>query len=69
MSRLKYVRHCLCNALYVYCRGRAVTNVGKTGGPTPCFVLALNKFKLNYLQNVALIVWLDIHFMASMITR
>ena len=48
MSRLKYVRHCLCNALYVYCRGRAVTNVGKTCGPTPCFVLAINTFKLNY---------------------
>ena len=46
MSRLKYVRHCLCNALYVYCRGRAVTNVGKTFGPTPCFVLAINTFKL-----------------------
>ena len=46
MSRLKYVRHCLCNALYVYCRGRAVTNVGKTCGPTPCFVLAINTFKL-----------------------
>ena len=41
MSRLKYVRHCLCNTLYVYCRGRAVTNVGKTCGPTPCFVLAI----------------------------
>ena len=48
MSRLKYVRHRLCNALYVYCRGRAVTNVGKTCGPTPCFVLAINTFKLNY---------------------
>ena len=47
MSRLKYVRHCLCNALYVYCRGRAVTNVGKTCGPTPCFVLAINTFKLS----------------------
>ena len=47
MSRLKYVRHCLCTALYVYCRGRAVTNVGKTCGPTPCFVLAINTFKLN----------------------
>ena len=47
MSRLKYVRHCLCNALYVYCRGRAVNNVGKTCGPTPCFVLAINTFKLN----------------------
>ena len=47
MSRLKYVRHCLCNALYVYCRGRAVTNVGKTCCPTPCFVLAINTFKLN----------------------
>ena len=45
MSRLKYVSHCLCNALYVYCRGRAVTNVGKTCGPTPCFVLAINTFK------------------------
>ena len=48
MSRLRYVRYCLCNALYVYCRGRAVTNVGKTCGPTPCFVLAINTFKLNY---------------------
>ena len=47
MSRLKYVRHCLCNALYVYCRGRAVANVGKTCGPTPCFVLAINTFKLS----------------------
>ena len=47
MSRLKYVRHCLCNALYVYCRGRAVTYVGKTCGPTPCFVLAINTLKLN----------------------
>ena len=47
MFRLKYVRHCLCNALYVSCRGRAVTNVGKTCGPTPCFVLAINMFKLN----------------------
>ena len=46
MSRLKYVRHCLFNALYVYCRGRAVTNVGKTCGPTPCFVLAINTFKV-----------------------
>ena len=46
MSRLKYVCHCLCNALYVYCRGRAVTNVGKTCDPTPCFVLAINTFKL-----------------------
>ena len=27
--------------------GRAVTNVGKTCGPTPCFVLAINTFKLN----------------------
>ena len=35
------------NALYVYCRGRAVTNVGKTCGPTPSFVLAINTFKLN----------------------
>ena len=32
---------------HVYCRGRAVTNVGKTCGPTPCFILALNTFKLN----------------------
>ena len=47
MSRLKYVCHCLCNALFVYCRGRAVTNVGKTCGPTPCFVLAIKTFKLN----------------------
>ena len=47
MSRLRYARHCLCNALYVYCRGRAVTNVGKTCGPTPCFILAINTFKLN----------------------
>ena len=47
MFRLIYVRHCLCNALYVYCRGRAVTNVGKTCCPTPCFVLAINTFKLN----------------------
>ena len=51
MSWLKYVRHCLCNALYVYCRGRAVTNVGKTCGPTPCFVLVINTFKLNIFQN------------------
>ena len=48
MSWLKYVRHCPCNALYVYCRGRAVTYVGKTCGPTPCFVLAINTFKLNW---------------------
>ena len=27
-------------------QGRAVTNVGKTCGPTPCFVLAINTFKL-----------------------
>ena len=46
MSRLKYVRHCLCNALCVYCRGRAVTNVGKNCGLTPCFVLAINMFNL-----------------------
>ena len=43
----------LCNALYVhvYCRGRAVTNVEKTCGPTPCFILVINTFKLNTLQN------------------
>ena len=37
----------ICNALYVDCRGRAVTNVGKTCGPTPCFILAISTFKLN----------------------
>ena len=37
----------LCNDLCEYFRGRAVTNVGKTCGPTPCFVLAINTFKLN----------------------
>ena len=47
MSRLRYVRHCLCNALYVYSRGRAVNNVGKTCGQTPCFVLAIKTFKLD----------------------
>ena len=52
MSRLKYVRHCLCNTLYVYCRGRAVTNVGKTCGPTPCFILAINTFKLNPISSL-----------------
>ena len=37
--------------MYVYCRGRAVTNVGKTCGPTPCFVLAINTFKLDAFKN------------------
>ena len=32
--------------LYVYCRVRAVTNVGKTCGQTPCFILAVNMLKL-----------------------
>ena len=33
--------------LYVHCRGRAVTNVDKTCGPTPCLTRAiLNMFKL-----------------------
>ena len=36
----------LFNAMYVLCRGRAVTNVGKTCGPTPCLMLAINTFKL-----------------------
>ena len=57
MSRLKYVRHCLCNALYVYCRGRAVTNVGKTCGPTPCFVLAINTFKLTVIRSR--LIWIS----------
>ena len=35
----------LFNAVYVFCRGRAVTNVGKTCGPTPCLMLAINTFK------------------------
>ena len=48
MFRVIYVHHCLCNTLCVYCRGRAVTNVEKTCDPTPCFVLAINTFKLNY---------------------
>ena len=33
--------------LYVHCMGRAVTNVGKTCGPTPCLTRAINMFKLN----------------------
>ena len=49
---IENIRHCLCNALYVYCLGRAVTTVGKTCGPTPCFILAINTFKLtNTLAN------------------
>ena len=32
--------------LYVHCRGRAVTDVGKTCGPTPCLTRAINMFKL-----------------------
>ena len=43
MSWLKYVRHCLCNALYVYCRGRAVTNVGKNLWPDPLLCIG-NKY-------------------------
>ena len=40
VSILRYV-------LYVQCRGRAVTNVGKTCGPTPCLTRAIsNMFKL-----------------------
>ena len=31
--------------LYVHCRGRAVTNVGKSCGPTPCLTRAINMFK------------------------
>ena len=27
-------------------RGRAITNVGKTCSLTPCFILAINTFKL-----------------------
>ena len=37
----------LFNVMYVLCRGRAVTNVGKTCGPTPCLMLAINTFKLS----------------------
>ena len=35
----------LFNVMYVLCRERAVTNVGKTCGPTPCLMLAINTFK------------------------
>ena len=44
------------NVIYAVCRGRAVTNVGKTCGPTPCLMLAINKFKLNYLNNVLILI-------------
>ena len=45
---------CLCDKyqnlmsrfIKAYCRGRAITNVGKTCGSTPCFILTINTFKL-----------------------
>ena len=36
--------------LCVHCRGRAVTNVGKTCGPTPYLIRAINMFKLPKLS-------------------
>ena len=45
----RFVYMSLFNVMYVLCRGRAVTNVGKTCGPTPCLMLAINTFKLNYI--------------------
>ena len=69
MSLLKYVRHCLCNALYVYCRGRAVANVGKTCGPTPCFVLAINTFKLTVFYDEAMEWRIQIPLLAGHLQR
>ena len=49
---LNFVYMSLFNVMYVLCRGRAVTNVGKTCGPTPCLMLAINTFKLKHLALV-----------------
>ena len=47
---------CLFDALYLCCRGRAVINVGKTCGPTPCLIVAINTctFKLFLLAHCVL---------------
>ena len=41
--------------VYVCCRGRVVTNVGKTCGSTPCLILTINMFKLMKIKCLA--VW------------
>ena len=47
---LNRVRFAGIQMLFTNFRGRAVTNVGKTCGPTPCFILAINMFKLKVYQ-------------------
>ena len=42
---LKFVYMSLFNVMYVLCRGRAITNVVKICGSTPCLMLAINTFK------------------------
>ena len=53
LMKLSYMS--LFYVLYVHCRGRAVTNVGKTCGPTPCLTRAINMFKLTVVVLFAMV--------------